>query len=327
MVQELGLTLEQHAGQDMLAAVSYTGPLCPQSVVDGIPGIGDGCTLEYKDFDLSYIPEIGIFKGTFTGACNNHDKCYTTLGKTGDECNGQFLSEMKSACDDKYNKYLQPAERTACRHSADLYKAGVDLFLKEANPIPEMQAVAYMESMRLKEAYDRGVCVTSPERTSLYSSSLIQQVNDAFMNGIGRHPTMSEFLGAVHMLGQLEFPGYFVLHREWWDEHLPEYTKHRTWYKPPQVAWKKEMDTLVVINPDSTLRYEWNIGGFTKSTETSIFIGTVNPPKYDTFKPIQGYVKAISSTGFTNLAIIDTSLYVPGWCSAKPGVPCKHSAE
>lgn len=327
VVDEIGTYIAVQPSTEMLAGVSYTGPLCPASVVDGIPGIGDGCSLEYKGFDLSYIPEIGIFKGTFTGACNNHDKCYTTLGKTGEECNAQFLSEMKSACDDKYNKYLQPAERSACRHSADLYKAGVDAFLKEANPIPEMQAAAYMESMRLKAAYDAGKCVTNPERTTLYSAGLIQQINNAFTSGIGRSPTMSEFLGALHMFGQYEFPGYFISHRSWWDEYLPEYAKFRSWYKPPQVAWTREEDMLVVTNPDPTLQYEWNVGGYPKSSETSIYVGTANPPKYDTFKPVRGYIKATAPRGFTNISIIDISLLVRGWCSSKPGNPCKSAIE
>jgi len=112
----------------LLIPLQSIGNICP--ILNSTePGLADGCTTNPGGDgvgDYGYIfPYVGIFKSTFTGACNNHDKCYATLGADYAGCDQNFYSDLRSACLSKYNPLLRPAEYSTCMHSADLYYAGV----------------------------------------------------------------------------------------------------------------------------------------------------------------------------------------------------------
>lgn len=48
-----------------------------------------------------------ITGASFESACNNHDTCYETLGRSKGSCDTQFYNEMVSACSAKYDTGLR----------------------------------------------------------------------------------------------------------------------------------------------------------------------------------------------------------------------------
>jgi hypothetical protein len=69
----------------------------------------------------------------FTGACDNHDRCYYTLGTNWNTCNGRFHSDLKAACQRDLRIKIpilgyQPPEPTILKACDDLvsgYYVGV----------------------------------------------------------------------------------------------------------------------------------------------------------------------------------------------------------
>ena len=97
--------------------------ICAPSNAVGESGIGDGCSV--PGWAPYTFPTVGAFEGTFTQSCNWHDKCYTSIGTSYSECNGNFLSDMKGACANNYPVYLLPDVYSTCIATANMYYAAV----------------------------------------------------------------------------------------------------------------------------------------------------------------------------------------------------------
>ena len=95
----------------LMTHVLVVAQICPATqvvnpVINGTlyttVGIGDGCTTKYSfrgvTFNADWIANIYVYKGRFTPACDAHDKCYTTLGRNGHECDTAMLASMRSSC-------------------------------------------------------------------------------------------------------------------------------------------------------------------------------------------------------------------------------------
>jgi hypothetical protein len=112
------------------ALVFFAGPAGAQEaavagadlslVASSVPLLDDGepCTA---------VPDAipGLFD--FTGACANHDACYSSGEKTKAECDSAFLQDMTAACVAQHPSALDPA-RYVCLTFAQLYYLGVLLF-------------------------------------------------------------------------------------------------------------------------------------------------------------------------------------------------------
>jgi len=289
------------------------GSICPASNAVGVEGIGDGCSTSIAGY---IFPDIAIFKSTFTSSCNAHDKCYSTLGTTYGECNGRFLSDMRSACRSKFNPFFFPGEYSACYASANHYYAGVEAWGSIADPLPGIQSEALSRSRQMQAQVDGNVCGTTPEATTLYSAGLISQINNTFSTYAGRLPTVYEFLDAVNA-------GNIVADRNSWNATLISKAGFAASVQPPLVSYtKSQTDTrlLLAINPTQPgASYFWKASGTASGPTWEI---PMRMPKYDTSWALEGFVKATSSTGVRNMQVIDIKVFERGWCSSRPGIAC-----
>lgn len=74
-----------------------------------------------------YLLRIGspIAANQFRVACNEHDACYDTYGKTKQECDRAFHNRMLGICARDHNTILGRPLRIACNGRADAYYTGV----------------------------------------------------------------------------------------------------------------------------------------------------------------------------------------------------------
>lgn len=73
----------------------------------------------------------------FRAACNNHDICYSTPGKSQSYCDKKFLSDMFEICGDRWQ----------CKARARDYHSGVVLGGKDAYDTAQKQQREYIESV------------------------------------------------------------------------------------------------------------------------------------------------------------------------------------
>lgn len=300
------------------ASQVFSQAICRASTVGGV-GIGDGCST----YGTEFFPEIGAFRGTFTPACNNHDKCYTTLGTSGHECNGNFLSDMQSACRSEFPSYLRPLEYQACNQSALAYRAAVDAYLSVTESLASHQYNALVVSRQLENEVRTGVCATTPERTTLYSASLIGKVNTAFSQNAGRLPTIYEFMEVINL-------GNIVYDSVGWDSILFAYTSQkRNAPVPPAVGYVLSGKSLVASPAVPGATYTWKLDNIGTKEGSAIFVGSTaaDMPRYDFTRLLRGYVKATLNAGtpleVSNVALVETSIFIRGWCSSGPTQACR----
>lgn len=287
-----------------------SGAICKSTIpVFQTEGIGDGCSTSYGGINLATIPHIGVFKSTFTSACNNHDRCYTTLGYSTSKCNSDFLSDMKAACKSRFNRYLQPVEFLACNQTAMEYKIAVDIFEKEENPGPSFQKHLVELGDQVKDAVSGGSCFTTPERTNIYSPEVVKEVNESFETYSGRKPVVTEFIDAVNT-------NYTSEKYELNKQGVDEYAKRRAAVKYPEIQVALEDQTLKVVNPMPNISYLWRIDGYPETWGTSITIPVEDiAPKYDLDIPLKGYVTVYPySKNLSNSVVVDTTIHINGDC-------------
>jgi hypothetical protein len=298
------------------APIPVLANICAPSNAVGFEGIGDGCTTHSAEVVL---PHIGIFKSTFTPACNNHDKCYTSLGADYHQCDSLFYEEMRARCNSKYNEWLQPVEWAACRQTAYEYYFAVSQWGANATRQRNMQLDARSRSLAAEAAVAGDSCGTTPERTTLYAPALITQVNNAFLAAAGRTPTIYEFFAAVNA-------GNIVDDRTGWTTLLYSRAAAAAGVVPPAVGWVKTHPTLYsyvfTASPAvSGVSYYWKIAPLS-AAGSSITIN-FRPPERSYAPQFKGFLKATSG-GIRNMAVIETSGWLIGTsCSPSgPPVPC-----
>ncbi|KST69396.1 hypothetical protein [Mastigocoleus testarum] len=93
-------------------------PTSPGSKTYRTKGCGSGAS-------WYFVPNSPRFGANFKPACNNHDICYETKGKSKSSCDKRFLFEMKSACRRKYNSIVEKAFIPKCYAVAYTYYQGV----------------------------------------------------------------------------------------------------------------------------------------------------------------------------------------------------------
>jgi hypothetical protein len=245
------------------AVLFSRAPACPASQAVGLPGIGDGCTTKC----LESIPNIGQFRDAFTPACNYHDKCYTTLGTSYGECDGNFKTQMQEACgelasmpralrehpmgllpdplgllpDDPppppgLGRLPNPALYGVCLETASQYHAAVAVFGRVAKPLYSMQMNALRRSRELENSIAGGECTpTTPEALTLYSDRLVTRVNDFYRYYRGRNATTKELIHAVNQ-GGYDW-GNIVSNYAGWEARMPA------------VALEGKVTTPVTPNP------------------------------------------------------------------------------
>ena len=65
-------------------------------------------------------------------ACNTHDICYSTCGKTQAECDTEFQNNALKSCSDRYSvahrKWWQAVKLNTCKGKVHLAKKALDMF-------------------------------------------------------------------------------------------------------------------------------------------------------------------------------------------------------
>jgi hypothetical protein len=298
------------------ANIAYATTVCPPSNAIGRDGIGDGCTVPLAG---ALFPNISAFKGTFTAACNSHDKCYTTLGASYSECNPKFLSDMRSACRSAFHPILRPVEFQLCYDTATHYFLAVEDYAQREDPMGRggHQADALTRSRALAAQVNADVCGTTPELTTLYSASLIAQINQAFLANAARPPTIYEFFDAVN-------GGDIVARRSQWEALLTSTAMSAAAITPPSAAYTVSSQTAPVVlaasNAGAGASYLWalNIG---RSSATNVSVPQTYP-QYNYEWEVIGFLKVTNTSGWRNMQLIKAHILEPGWCATTPGSHC-----
>lgn len=299
-----------------MTGAAMAGPICAPSNAVGLPGIGDGCSVPSVAGIL--FPDIAAFKGTFTPACNQHDKCYSTLGTSYGECDGNFYSNMRSACRSRFSPIFQPVEYFVCNDVAGRYYAAVVAYGSQYNPLPGIQAEALQRSRQMQARVDSDVCGTTPGETTLYSSSLQSEINSAFLTYAGRAPTVYEFFAAVNA-------GDIVSNRSAWSSQLISKAIQAASMTPPAVGYVRgggsgDPVTLTASPNVPGVNYRWNLDVI-NTTGPFVSIPMVNP-QYNFHWSFEGYLKATAPNGTRNMVLVREHVYELGWCGGSPGQAC-----
>lgn len=296
-------------------AAAATASICPPSHAVGVPGIGDGCSV--PDGVGILFPDIGAFRSTFTPACNAHDKCYSTLGTSYGECNGAFISNMRSACRSRFNPFLRPVEFALCNDTANRYYAAVEAYASMQNPLPAIQADALQRSRQMQARVEGDICGTTPAETTLFSGGLMDQINGAFQAYAGRPPTVYEFFDAVNA-------GDIVNNRTGWEALLTNKAVAAASAFPPAVGYTRlgawGAVTLAASPSLPGVSYLWRLDVGNTAGPT-VAIPMYQPP-YDFEWSFSGYLKATGPNGARNMVLVREWVYEYGWCARTPDMPC-----
>ena len=318
----------------LLAATTFAQAavgICPQSNAVGQIGIGDGCSLPPGSRTL--LPALGVFKGTFTQSCDWHDKCYTTIGTSSSQCDGNLLSNMKGACANNYPVYLVPDVYYSCVATAEVYYAGVVYNTQTLNPLPGLQMDALQRSVAMEREIRLNHCATTVAATTLFDNSLVNQINAAWQSNAHRLPTLYEFFEVVDNGPNI------VADRAGWNTFLLSKAAAAVAYIPPVVNTPTRSGMTMTANPVvANVHYLWDLNG-AQSLGTSASIPS-HDPVYNTTYTLTGFVTATSAqyplalpisdaqllaipSGARNVALVNLTYTENGSCGPSPKQYCE----
>lgn len=92
---------------------------------DNLPAVAQtaGCGSGSSVILLKILSPVG--SNQFRAACNEHDTCYDTFGKSQQECDKAFHNRMLGICARDHNTIVGRPLRIACNGRADAYYAAV----------------------------------------------------------------------------------------------------------------------------------------------------------------------------------------------------------
>ena len=194
----------------------------------------DGCSDYYFD--------TFNFKTDFTGACNQHDYCYRTIGKTRGKCDKEFESDVVASCNKKYlryERYQKVSEKciagillglpVACLFTEDVYD-WVETTIENAQrvvqllyypecivtaglyyaavdrfggpPYRDAQGVVTNWARGLAKGYIQGSCAVPSKSSNLFELNTNNVINKLYDNMLNREPTGAELTEAISVSNQ-----------------------------------------------------------------------------------------------------------------------------
>jgi hypothetical protein len=108
----------------------------------------DGCTTDGLEDLYKQSNEISDDDAWITEACNEHDRCYSTLGTTSQECNSQFIVRAIDACNEISAKktVLSAGSKNAfCGFKGFVIATGANYCAKKYFNKAQRQQKLYME--------------------------------------------------------------------------------------------------------------------------------------------------------------------------------------
>lgn len=109
------------AERNLLEKRDATGR-CPEGqtpVSKGVTSSPNGCGPEKFE---GLVPELW-----FHACCNSHDSCYDDCSKSKDQCDNDFHTCMRAACDVEFSGFWKTIARYGCRGKAGVYFGAVKL--------------------------------------------------------------------------------------------------------------------------------------------------------------------------------------------------------
>ena len=284
-------------------------------------GLNDGCSV--PGAATWVFPDVGLFKSTFTPACVKHDHCFSSLGSNYNECNGNFMADMRSACNSTYTVLSGPVY-LACLDTASKYYAAVVAFSAAQNPLPGIQHDAVVASQNLQLQVNAETCGTTPELSNLYDPSVISQVNTAFQNYAHRLPTIYEFLETVN-------DGDLSTDRAGWGSRVNQHAIGAASVTPPSVGLTFDAfdGYYYVTTPTPLATYSWSgLIGLSSSADGKQADTLMIVPKYDATTTVGGIVRAsILPQGATKpvrnqYVLPQQTVTLKGWCAPQKNQHC-----
>ncbi len=156
----------------------------------------------------------------FRNACNNHDKCYTTPGKSKIACDDKFLVEMSRICDP-----VGYGMDTVCQTAAVAYYKAVDEFgnsnydAAQSNQLSYIRDVyEWLDTLRFTGVFKTnsyittGISVTSSDRIKIEASGSVRFgmfAGSGTPNGIIINPVYNYFPDVPHgfLMARFRQPG------------------------------------------------------------------------------------------------------------------------
>jgi hypothetical protein len=296
-------------------AYSQQAGVCAGYVPSG-SGLTDGCSV--PGVATWIFPDVGVFKSTFTPACVNHDHCYSSLGSNYSECNGNFLSDMQSACSSTYTVLSGPVY-LACMSSASEYYSAVVAYSAADNPLGGIQQDALLASRNLQTQVNTDACATTPQLSNLYDSSVVNLVNNAFQNYAHRLPTIYEFMDTVN-------DGDLTADRTGWINLVNQHAIAAATVAPPSVAvtYFPPSSDFYVTTPTTGAQYTWSFLTNMRASGTSIV--PIPHPVYSTTYTVGGILRAsivVNGATVRNQYILQNeNISIYGSCGPVKGGPC-----
>ena len=288
--------------------------VCVVSPLANTVGLDDGCSV--PGAATWVFPDVGVFKDTFTPACVNHDKCYSSLGATASACNDRFYSDMKSACNSNFTVLSGPVY-LACMDTASKYYSAVVAYSVANNPVGGIQERSEQRSQQLGAQVNAETCATTPELSGAYDPSIISQINGAFQSYAHRLPTIYEFMATVN-------DGNLVDDRAGWNSRVIQHAIAAATVTPPSVGvdWSAPYQRYTVSPITPGAIYKWsNLEGLRSGGPTTV-LGWANGAPYNTVVTVGAVLRA-SLNGVRNQSIIPEHLLtVRGTCGPSEGNPC-----
>jgi hypothetical protein len=289
--------------------------VCVTPPLAGTVGLDDGCSV--PGIATWVFPDVGIFKSTFTPACDNHDHCYSALGATASECNDKFLGDMQSACNSNFTVLSGPVY-AACMDTANKYYSAVVAYSVAQNPVGAIQVKSEARSQTMGQWIAADTCATTPELSGAYDTSVISQINGAFQSYAHRLPTIYEFMQTVN-------DGDLLADRAGWNNRVIQHAIAAASVTLPSVNlnWNAVYQTYTVspVTPGAT--YKWlALEGLRSSSGTSA-VAWANGAPYNTVVTV-GAVLSATLNGVRNQVIVPEHLItVRGTCGPSAGDPCE----
>jgi hypothetical protein len=278
---------------------------------------------------------VGIFEGTFTQSCNWHDKCYTSIGTSYSECNGNFLSNMKGACANNYPVYLFPDVYSSCIATANTYYAAVVYYAQNYDPLPGLQRDALARSRTMENDLRLNHCApASVAATTLFGGALVNQVNSTWQTYAHRAPTIYEFFDVV----DANAGPSIVDDRADWNTFLLQKAAAAAGFTPPVVNAPTRVTMGLAANPNvANVEYLWSMNGAQTVAASDSF--PTHDPKYNTTYTASGFLSAIAPSyryalpasdavllsippGARNVVTFNVTYTEAGWCGPSPKQYC-----
>jgi hypothetical protein len=167
-------------------------------------------------------------------ACEVHDVCYATIGKTRRQCDELFYSKLKEACD-------ETTTDLTCRIDAYSYYWVVASFGKQSYNETQTATLAYLRN--LKVAYEAGTCKKNAEESNLLYLETEEAKRDVY-----------SWLG-------------FYLHDRNFSKHMLDVKYKNMWGQ----TWWRNYDGFVYKPNKSLMKLDEAMFNKFKSSENGVF--------------------------------------------------------